>query len=162
MSQTNSKTIRCSGFTQRLAFPGTSCIHSLSLSLSYHRALQMRIWFCPPLESISRDEWRFNAKPRWPCWFLTEINGHGEDGLARIQTVTPRLLMPPGSLCLIVAGTLWGHYRALVELFEDAEGGTCFLAQDLNWGVGNARLPRGTSCWGLQCCWKIIYLCSTC
>lgn len=30
MSQTNSKTIRCSGFTQRLAFPGTSCIHSLS------------------------------------------------------------------------------------------------------------------------------------
>lgn len=32
MSQTNSKTIRCSGFTQRLAFPGTSCILSLSLS----------------------------------------------------------------------------------------------------------------------------------
>lgn len=30
MSQTNSKTIRCSGFTQRWAFPGTSCIHSLS------------------------------------------------------------------------------------------------------------------------------------
>lgn len=30
MSQTNSKTIRCRGFTQRLVFPGTSCIHSLS------------------------------------------------------------------------------------------------------------------------------------
>lgn len=32
---------------------------------------------------------------------------------------SPRLR---GPLCLIVAGALWGHYRALVGLFEDAEG----------------------------------------
>lgn len=100
MSQTNSKTIRCSGFTQRLAFPGTSRIHSLSLP---SLPLQMRIWFCPLLESISGDEWSFNAKPRWPRWFLREINGNGRDVLACTQTVTRCLPVPLGSLGLIVA-----------------------------------------------------------
>lgn len=110
-----------------------------------------------------RDEWRFSAKPRWPCWFLTEINGDGGKMCWLVhKTVTRRLSTPPGSLCLIVAVTLSGSLPCPCRVIWGRWGEGGHASSPKIWtGKSAPRVPRGTSCWGLQCCWKIIYLCYT-
>lgn len=74
--------------------------------------------------------------PGGPRWFLREINGDGRDVSACKQTVTRRLPMPLGSLCLIVAVMLhfkvinipWWSYSGMFKMHSSLYWDQCMAA----------------------------------